>query len=138
MRNAERIVVRAAVMDAIVAHAEAARPDECCGILVGTAGRIDQAIPGRNIAEQPSRRYLLDPQDHVDAVREARRRGLEVLGFYHSHPHSAPQPSETDRLEAAYPDHLYLIVGLAAAAPDIRLFELVSGNFAEVSFVTVR
>jgi proteasome lid subunit RPN8/RPN11 len=125
-------------MDAIVAHADAARPDECCGILVGAPDRIDAAVAARNIAEQPSRRYLLDPQDHFDALRDARRRGLRVLGFYHSHPHSTPQPSETDRIEAAYPDHLYLIVGFAAGAPEIRLFKLVGGNFVELSFVTVR
>jgi proteasome lid subunit RPN8/RPN11 len=130
------VKIRAAALEAIVAHARAARPAECCGVLVGAEGRIEEAVAGRNIADRPTR-YLLDPQDHITARRNARRRGLELVGFYHSHPHSAPVPSETDRAEATYPDHLYLIVGFPADEPEVRLFKLVSGNFLELTFVTV-
>ena len=60
-----------------------------------------------------------------------------MLGFYHSHPRSAAEPSPTDLAEASYPDHLYLIVSLAAADPDLGLFRLESGNFQATAFVTV-
>ena len=123
--------------DAIVAHARAEAPRECCGVLIGSAATVMEAAPAKNIADAPTR-FLIDPQDHIDVIRRARLRGLQVVGFYHSHPHSSAVPSETDRAEANYPDHLYLIVGLAAASPEIRLFRFMTdGNFLELAFVTV-
>ncbi len=111
-----------AVVDMIVAHAREAAPDECCGLLLGRGGDVLEAVPARNVADDPRRRYLIDPQDHIAARRDARTRGLEVVGFYHSHPRSAAAPSETDLAEATYPDHLYAIVSLAAEPPDVRFF----------------
>jgi proteasome lid subunit RPN8/RPN11 len=87
-------------------------------------------VPARNLAESPTR-FLIDPSDHIAAIRRARRRGRQVVGFYHSHPTSAAFPSETDRREANYPDHLYLIVGLAAEPPEFRLFRFNGRDFVE-------
>jgi proteasome lid subunit RPN8/RPN11 len=130
------ISLKSSVIDGVVAHAREAAPAECCGLLLGTAACIVEAIPTRNLAESPTR-FLIDPRQHIDGRRDARRRGLDVIGFYHSHPHSAAQPSERDRDEASYPDHLYLIVGLQLEPPDIRLFTPGDGNFPEVPFVRV-
>jgi len=124
------------VLDAIAAHAGREAPRECCGMLIGSGVTVTEAVAARNIAENPAR-FLIDPQDHIDAIRGARRHGLAVLGFYHSHPHSSAVPSETDRAEANYPDHLYLIVGLESETPEIRLFRLTDGNFLELSLVPV-
>ncbi len=131
------IRVRAGVLDAIVQHACAAVPDECCGILIGAGNDVDEAVAGRNIAERPTTRFLLDPHDHLDALRAARRRGADVVGFYHSHPRSDPQPSATDLAEATYTDHLFLIVGLASNPADVRLYRFIGGNFQPIPFVTV-
>jgi proteasome lid subunit RPN8/RPN11 len=130
--------LKAEAVEAIVAHARAAAPDECCGMLIGLADRVDAAAPARNIADRPATRFLIDPKAHLDALRDARRCGLDVIGFYHSHPRSAAVPSETDVAEASYPDHLYLIVGLGAEAVDVRLYRYASRNFLPVPFVTVR
>ena len=128
-------VTRAAV-DATIAHARQAAPAECCGLLLGHSDSIVEAVPTRNIAIAPTR-FLIDPKDHIDGRRDARRRGLDVIGFYHSHPRSPALPSETDRAEATYPNHLYFIVSLAADEPDVRLFRCAEGNFLPVPFVTV-
>ncbi len=84
-------------------------------------------------------RYELDPTVHIDARRAARLRGLSVLGFYHSHPHSSPEPSPVDIAEASYPDSLYLIVGLGRdhveGAAEVRLFRLTPAGFVNVPFV---
>ena len=119
-------------LDAVLRHAESERPRECCGVLVGRDDEILQAFEARNLADDPNR-YLLDPGDHIAIRRTARASGLAVVGFYHSHPHSAARPSATDQAEANYPDHLYLIVG----ADEVRLFRLTGGNFVEAPFVTV-
>jgi proteasome lid subunit RPN8/RPN11 len=77
----------------------------------------------------------MDPKDHIDGRRDARRRGLAVVGFYHSHPRSPAEPSATDLSEASYPDHLYLIVSLAAEPPDVAVFRFVGGTFHAVACV---
>jgi len=129
--------VARAVVDAVVSHARSAAPDECCGLLLGAEGRVVDARPARNAADDARRRYVLDPKDHFDGRREARARGLDVIGFYHSHPRSPAAPSESDRAEATYDGHLYLIVGLAAEPPEVALYRVERGNFLEVRFVTV-
>jgi proteasome lid subunit RPN8/RPN11 len=126
--------IRGTALDAIVAHAREAAPAECCGLLLGSPASIVEATRTRNIAEESDSRFLIDPKDHIDGRREARRRCLEVVGFYHSHPRSPPEPSARDRAEAGYPDDLYLIVSLLAEPPEIRVFR----NFHQVPFVTIR
>ena len=122
MSAAEFLITHTA-LDAIVAHARADAPAECCGMLLGTAGSIAEAVRARNIAST-STRFLIDPQDHIEARRVARRQGIDVIGFYHSHPHSPALPSPTDLAEATYPEAVHLIVSLAGAAPDPRLFRI--------------
>jgi proteasome lid subunit RPN8/RPN11 len=129
--------LRAGVIDAIVAHARAASPSECCGLLLGTGSVVEEARPARNVSDCPTIRFVIDPRDHFDALREGRRHGLKVVGFYHSHPHSPAEPSETDLAEAAYPDHLCLIVSLASDPPDLRLFRLHEGCFHGVDLVAI-
>jgi desampylase len=124
-----------AVVAAIVAHARAAAPDECCGVLVGAPDRVEVAVPTRNISDRPATRFLIDPKQHLDALRTARHRGLDVVGFYHSHPRSGAKPSPTDLAEATYPDHLFLIVGLGEDPPDVGLYRFSSGNFQPVPLV---
>jgi proteasome lid subunit RPN8/RPN11 len=119
------------VIERLVSHARQAAPAECCGLLVGTDWRIVDAIATRNIADRPTR-FLIDPKDHIDGRRDARRRGLDVIGFYHSHPQSSAEPSARDRDEAGYRDHLYLIVGMLADPPELRVFLPTDGSFREL------
>jgi proteasome lid subunit RPN8/RPN11 len=124
--------IAAGVLDAIVAHARDAAPHECCGLLIGSAEAIVEATRAANIADGPTSRFLIDPEDHIAGRREARRRGLDVVGFYHSHPDAPATPSDTDVAEASYPEHLYLIVSLAADRPDVALYRLDAGVFVPV------
>jgi proteasome lid subunit RPN8/RPN11 len=121
----------------IAAHAREAAPAECCGLLLGQGDEIVEAIRARNVATDPATRFLIDPADHFAAMRSARERGLELVGFYHSHPVSPPEPSARDVVEFSYPGHLYAIVSLRSDPVEIRLFRMVEGNFQSVSFVTV-
>jgi proteasome lid subunit RPN8/RPN11 len=120
----------------MLAHSCDAAPAECCGILLGSAGTIIEAVRARNQSANPNR-YHIDPADHLAARREARRRGLEVVGFYHSHPHSVAEPSPTDIAEATYPSHIYAIVSLAGEPAQVRLYLLEGGSFREEPFVVI-
>ena len=118
-------------------HARESAPDECCGLLLGRAGEIIESARARNVAGDPLTRFLIEPADHIAARRDARHRGLEVVGFYHSHPASPAEPSPRDLAEFSYPDHLYLIVSLRAEPVEIGLFRFERGSFQRVSFDTV-
>src|SRR5258706_7074574 len=115
--------IRHAALEAVIAHARAAQPAECCGMLLGTGLSIDEAIRANNTAVS-STRFLIDPKDHIQARRDARSRGLEVIGFYHSHPHSSTRPSPTDVAEATYLEAVYLIVSLEGGVATIGLFRI--------------
>lgn len=123
--------ITTATLAAIIAHAREAAPVECCGILIGRDGSIDDAARAKNLAGSPNR-FLLDPKDHIEVRRTARGRGLDVIGFYHSHPHSPAWPSPTDIAEAAYPDAVQLIVSLEGTAVVARLFRLEGGSAEEL------
>jgi proteasome lid subunit RPN8/RPN11 len=128
--------LRQSALEAIVAHARRETPRECCGVLIGRADEILEAAPARNLADGNDR-FVLDPRDHIDIRRRARHAGLDVVGFYHSHPHSSPRPSAVDLAEASYPDHCYLIVALGGADAVVALYRMTDGNFVEAPFVTV-
>ena len=124
--------IAAGVQAAVETHAREAAPEECCGLLLGTGDTITEAMRAHNRADDPQRRYEIDPQDHFVAIRHARAHGLDVVGAYHSHPRSAPVPSDTDRA-AAFEDFLFLIVGRLG---NLRAWRFSSGNFAEVPLVS--
>ncbi len=123
---------------AIVAHASARVPQECCGLLIGQPGRIEQATPARNIATNPRTKFLISPEDHFAAIRAARASGLAVVGAYHSHPRGRAAPSETDRAEAYDdPEFVQLIVSpVGERGVEIAAYCLQNGEFAPIELVT--
>jgi proteasome lid subunit RPN8/RPN11 len=127
----------APVEAAIVAHAHDAAPAECCGLLLGTAAAIVEARRARNVASDATRRYAIDPIEHLAVIRDARRRRLDVVGAYHSHPRSPARPSATDA-EEAFSHFLFVIVGLESGTADVRGWRWYEGNFEPVPFVRVK
>jgi len=103
-------VSRSALL-AIEAHARRAAPDECCGVLVGRGALVTRAQAAKNVAPDPTRRFEIDPQALVDAHRAARAGGPQVLGYYHSHPGGAAEPSATDRALASGDARVWAIAG---------------------------
>jgi desampylase len=119
---------------AIISHAIETSPAECCGLLLGHDAAIVEAARARNVADEPSRRYLIDPSEHLRQIRRGRQRGLEVIGAYHSHPRSGPEPSETDRA-AGFSDFVFVIIGLGSATPELAAWRWAGGNFAPIPLV---
>lgn len=91
---------------------EAARmlPREACGLLLGKGQRIALAQPAANIDPQPERHFEIDPGALIAAHRAARGGGLELLGYYHSHPNGRAEPSPADRAAASGDGRIWAIV----------------------------
>ena len=99
---------------AIRAHGRRAFPHECCGALLGRDNVVREAFALPNTTEEgPRRRFLVRPDDYRAAEHRARETGLELLGFYHSHPDHPAQPSRYD-LDHAWPSFSYVIVSVMA------------------------
>jgi len=113
------------------AQAEAAYPEECCGVLVGTPrssgepARVVRVVEAANAAPaERHRRYSIPPELLFAVHREVRGTELDVVGYYHSHPGRPAEPSSYD-LEHALPGVSYLIVALdAGRAAEIRCWRL--------------
>ncbi|HXG86827.1 MAG TPA: M67 family metallopeptidase [Vicinamibacterales bacterium] len=102
---------------AIRAHGVETYPNECCGALIGRDGVVSESFPLVNTTDEgPRRRFLVRPSDYRAAEARATERGLELLGFYHSHPDHPARPSQYD-LDHAWPCFSYVIVSVREGDP---------------------
>ena len=104
-------------------HGARAYPNECCGALLGVldesgAKQVRALLPldNRREGEAARTRFLITGEDMLWAMKQARAQGLDVIGFYHSHPDHPARPSEFDR-EHAWPTYSYIIVAVAGGEP---------------------
>lgn len=131
------LTINQRVIDTMIAHAREEAPNECCGLLAGRGGRVDECVRTRNLKASPTE-YLVDPADHFAAIRRLRAEGRSVVGAYHSHPRSSAVPSPTDVREAHYPDFVHVIVSLAHAdEPEVRAYTIRDGSFAAIALAPV-
>ncbi len=94
-------------------HLEQGYPNEACGVMLGTGDTVTEVVAASNQRDDSAHnRYLIDPLAYLKIEREADRRGIAVLGIYHSHPDVAARPSQFD-LDHAWPNLSYLIVSVA-------------------------
>jgi len=103
--------------DMIRRHGEETFPHECCGVLLGhaeeAANVVVDAIRAGNIrTDSAHNRYQIAPQELIRIQREARQRGLDIVGFYHSHPDHPAQWSKTDLAEAHWFGCSYVITSV--------------------------
>jgi proteasome lid subunit RPN8/RPN11 len=119
------------VLGAIIAHARDDAPDECCGLLVGSGERIDEAVRTPSL-ERSATRYQVDPSSHIALIKRLRGSDRAIVGAYHSHPHSPATPSASDIAEAYYPEFVYVIVSLAESEPDVRAWRIRDGLVSEL------
>ena len=129
------------VWQAIRRHGEESYPHESCGVLIGRfEGKERTALDAVRCAnlrtDSPETRYQIDPLEILRALREARPRGLEVVGFYHSHPDHPARPSATDLAEAHWFGCSYVITGVERGRADAtRSFVLMGGDERDKHFV---
>jgi proteasome lid subunit RPN8/RPN11 len=124
------------------AHAEAAYPNEACGALVGvgdgeTEGWIVvRAEPAPNEFDGGHHnRYLIAPAFQAQVERAALAEGLDVIGFYHSHPEEQARPSEYDRSHAwvGYAYRVYAVHAATAVEGNTFTLDAPGGTFQPVA-----
>ena len=100
----------------MVSHAQATYPNECCGAMLGTVDgdvktvKVGVAIENAFTGVQHER-YELRPEDLLKADREARSRGMDLIGIFHSHPDCDAYFSETD-LKNSCPWYSFVVLSI--------------------------
>jgi proteasome lid subunit RPN8/RPN11 len=103
----------------IYSHAAEVYPHECFGFLIGGSdqkGLAHRVVPGTNLNTERADRFQMDPKEFVQVERQADQDGLNIIGFYHSHPDWPPIPSQTD-IAWAWEGSYYVIVSVHQGRP---------------------
>jgi proteasome lid subunit RPN8/RPN11 len=124
------------IYQSIRAHGEETYPDECCGALLGTSTPngwlVTQAVrAGNTRTDSAHNRYNIAPGELVKIERDARRQGLGIAGFYHSHPDHPPHWSLTDLSEAHWLGCSYVITAVAQGKATVTNSFLLAGATEE-------
>jgi proteasome lid subunit RPN8/RPN11 len=128
MSEALNLGINEALVAKIRQHGAESYPNECCGALLGRDASAE-AIPARAAREvleifplvnrredSPRNRFFVTAEDAHDADKAAQTQGLDLIGWYHSHPDHPAKPSEYDR-EHAWPWYSYIIVSVQNGNP---------------------
>ena len=131
------------VAERIRRHGAETFPHECCGALLGRDSVAAEKVSARDETpsketrevlelfplvnrrdDSPRNRFAVTADDVRDAEKAASQHGLEVIGWYHSHPDHPARPSDFDR-EHAWPWYSYVIVSvMAGKAADMTSWRL--------------
>src|SRR6059058_1857492 len=114
----------------IRAHGERDYPYECCGLMLGRfesgLKQVVETYAISNAREEAAKRnrFLIRPEELMQGEKYARDKGLDVVGFYHSHPDDRAVPSQYD-LEHAWPTYSYIVMSVEKGrAVDLRSWEM--------------
>ena len=118
------LILSRALYDDLRTHGEATYPNECCGILLGSfdleATRVVSLVhAGNTRTDSAHNRYNIAPEELIAAQRQARNSGLDIVGFYHSHPDHPAQWSKTDFAEAHWFGCAYVITAVAKGKAEL-------------------
>lgn len=124
------------IYDAIRAHGEETYPDECCGALLGRSTPdgwvVESSVrAGNTRTDSAHNRYHIAPLELVRIERNARKLGLDIAGFYHSHPDHPAQWSLTDLSEAHWLGCSYVITAVARGKAVVTNSFLLAGATEE-------
>lgn len=132
------------IYDELRRHGEETYPHECCGVLLGrfltedgsAVNEVEDAIrAGNTRTDSAHNRYHIAPQELVRIQRQGRERGLDIVGFYHSHPDHPARWSPTDFAEAHWLGCSYVITAVEqGAARQTNSFRLAGAREEDKSF----
>ncbi len=127
-------------LHAMRAHGVETYPHECCGVMLGVSvdgvNYVQEVRPAGNTrTDSAHNRYNIAPQELVRMQREGRARGLDIVGFYHSHPDHPAMWSVTDIAEAHWIGCSYVITSVVkGAATETNSFLLTGSGEEDKAF----
>jgi proteasome lid subunit RPN8/RPN11 len=121
---------------ALRAHGEETYPHECCGVLLGNSrpdgNHVRQIVrAGNTRTDSAHNRYNIAPEELIRIQRQARQLGLDIVGFYHSHPDCPAQWSQTDFAEAHWVGCSYIITRVDQGKAAVTNSFLLTGTSEE-------
>ena len=125
----DRILLEHEDLAVMEAHLVRAYPEEGCGVLLGRdldgTRRVEAVVGVDNVhGESRNDRYEIHPERFLEIEKRARDMGVEVIGFFHSHPDRPAEPSRFDR-ERAWAYYSYMIASVTSGGVrEIRSWRL--------------
>jgi len=115
--------------------AQLSQDEEVCGFVGKNAAGAYTCYPVENVADDPSKRFLMHAEYQLSAMKQMREREEEMFAIFHSHPSAPAIPSAMDIEQAAYPDTYYLIISLnTKGVLEMRCFKLLHDeNIVEIT-----
>lgn len=137
MSESPRIRITTSVREQMIQNAREDRPLETCALLLGQDGLIDEYYKMTNTDESEVH-FTIDPQEQIRAMKQARDRGKEILGVYHSHPSPSSEayPSEEDK-RYGWPEYVYFILNFQPDETVLKAFEVTEDDVKEREFEVV-
>jgi proteasome lid subunit RPN8/RPN11 len=122
--------------EALRAHGEETYPHECCGVLLGKSSADGNHVhkivrAGNTRTDRAHDRYNIAPEELIRVQRQARGLGLDIVGFYHSHPDHPAQWSKTDFEEAHWVGCSYIITNIDKGNATVTNSFLLTGTGEE-------
>jgi proteasome lid subunit RPN8/RPN11 len=127
------LVIRADLVEAMVAHARRDHPDEACGLLAGPerSDRPERHIPMANAERSPTF-YRFDSHEQLIVWRALDDADEVPVVLYQSHTATDAYPSRTDLKLAAEPDAHYVLVSTRdPERHELRSYRIVDGEVTE-------
>lgn len=121
----------------IVEHCIHTLPDEACGLIAGYGELAESIIPINNASENPKRHYRMDANEQLKALKLIDSENLDWIAVFHSHPDSAPIPSQEDIrvAELNTPGIIHLIVSLKHNKSRLQAWHIHDGQVDEVELL---
>lgn len=124
------IIIPKKIYDKMVEHAISELPNEACGILAGKQNIVSEIYTMENIDKSPDS-FFMKPAEQLMVIRDLRRKKIDMISIYHSHPNSPARPSKKDIEMAFYEDVNYIIISLQNKIPVIKAFKIINNEFSE-------
>jgi proteasome lid subunit RPN8/RPN11 len=119
-----KVSISEAHLREVEAHGESTYPNEGAGFILGKVqgevAVVEAILPIANKRETEAQynRYELTPDDYAHSELEAARKGIDLLGIFHSHPDHPARPSEFDR-DHALPNFTYFITSVVKGKAEV-------------------
>ena len=128
------------MVDEMVLHARGERPRECCGLVAADGDTAVRVYRVENAHDHPEYGYVVAGRELLERLEEIEDAGWRLGAIYHSHPRTAPVPSQTDinlafvpGVGPVWPGSLYIIVGFETAEAAVRAYRIESDIPEEVA-----